>query len=165
MTVGGGTDPSASLGPLMSERGVQKVESHIKQAQSLGAKIEWQAPSDYLKKEFSSGYFYPPTILTGLTPKMDIWTEETFGPLAAIAVFDTEEEALALANDSTVGLGAYLFTNNLSRAWRVAEEIETGMVRRHRFLVLNSVLTISRRMYRSLSITVCSVPQRLPSAA
>jgi len=128
MPVGGGTDPNSVLGPLMTGRGVEKVDAHVKDAIKLGAKIDWQAGSDYLKPEFKNGYFYPPTILTGLNQKMQIWQEESFGPISAIAVFDTEDEALKMANDSTVGLGAYLFTQDVTKAWRVGEKIEAGMV-------------------------------------
>jgi succinate-semialdehyde dehydrogenase/glutarate-semialdehyde dehydrogenase len=128
MPVGGGTDPKAQLGPLMSKRGVGKVDSHVKDALQQGAKINWQAGSDYLSSEFKDGHFYPPTILTGLNPKMKIWQEESFGPISAIAVFETEDEALAMANDSDVGLGAYMFTQDVGRAWRVGEKIQTGMV-------------------------------------
>jgi succinate-semialdehyde dehydrogenase/glutarate-semialdehyde dehydrogenase len=128
MPVGGGTDPTSVLGPLMTERAVAKVDAHVKDATKIGAKVHWQAGPDYLKSEFKNGYFYPPTIITGLSQKMQIWQEESFGPLSAIAVFDTEDEALQMANDSTVGLGAYMFTQDVGRAWRVGEKIEAGMV-------------------------------------
>jgi succinate-semialdehyde dehydrogenase/glutarate-semialdehyde dehydrogenase len=128
MPVGGGKDPASILGPLMTRRAVDKVAAHVKDAIDLGAKLNWQAGPDYLKGEFANGYFYPPTILTGLSEKMQIWQEESFGPLSAIAIFDTEKEALAMANDCTVGLGAYLFTQDVGRAWRFGEKIEAGMV-------------------------------------
>lgn len=128
MKSGGGTDPDASLGPLMTERGVEKVDAHVKDAIKHGAQVSWQAGDNYLNPAFKDGYFYPPTILTGLNDKMQIWHEETFGPLCAIAVFDTEQQAVQMANNTNVGLGAYIFTKDVERAWRVGEEIETGMV-------------------------------------
>ena len=130
MGVGGGLEPSSVIGPLISTAAVEKAARHVQQATLLGAKVAWVADDKtYLPDKFRAGHFYPPTVLTGLTDKMDIWTEETFGPVAALAAFDTEEEAVRLANDSGVGLGAYVYTENLGRALRVAEEIESGMVR------------------------------------
>lgn len=127
--VGGGRDPNVGLGPLMSVRGVEKVKTHVEDALNKGAKLSWQAnKSNYVKDEFKNGFFYPPTIITGLTSEMQIWKEESFGPLSAIGIFENEQEALQKANDSQVGLGAYLFTKDIDRAWRMAEEIETGMV-------------------------------------
>ncbi len=83
-----GTDPNATLGPLMSARGVDKVQQHIEQAQKLGAKIEWQAKKeDFLSsKDFEPGYFVPPTIISGLTDKMDIWQEEVSKRLPCLAL-------------------------------------------------------------------------------
>ncbi|PWN51801.1 succinate-semialdehyde dehydrogenase [Violaceomyces palustris] len=128
MVVGGGSDPKANIGPLISSRAVDKVKHHVEDAISGGAKVVWQYPSPLTGPQFSKGYFYPPTIVTGVNQSMQVWGEETFGPLAAITLFDSEQEAVKLANESKVGLGAYVFTKDMSKAMRTAEEIQTGMV-------------------------------------
>lgn len=128
MKVGGGSDPESAIGPLMSQRAVKKVEEHIADALKHGAKVEWTYPEPIVSSNFINGFFYAPTILSGLNTKMLTWREETFGPLVAIHTFETEKEAVKLANETTVGLGAYLFTQDISRAMRVAEQIRSGMV-------------------------------------
>ncbi len=124
---GDGEDPDVLLGPLITDRAVEKCRSHVEDALSKGAQLYYgpTPPSSFPDK---GGYFYPPTILTGLSDNMQISSEETFGPVAAIRTFETEEEALRIANDSDVGLGAYLYTNDLRVAARMSARIETGMV-------------------------------------
>jgi succinate-semialdehyde dehydrogenase/glutarate-semialdehyde dehydrogenase len=75
-----------------------------------------------------SGFFFAPTILTGVTDTMDIYREETFGPIAPVIVFDDEDEVIAMANDTDYGLASYIYTRNLARAWRVVEQLRFGMV-------------------------------------
>lgn len=128
LVVGGGSDPNAVIGPLMSNNGLDKVKRHVDQATQQGAKVVWTRKEPYLDSRFKKGYFYPPSILVGLNRKMEIWEEETFGPVVAICPFTTEEEAFSLANDASVGLGSYVYTENLSRAMRAADEIKAGMV-------------------------------------
>lgn len=123
---GDGEDESVLLGPLITERAVDKCRQHVKDALSKGAKL-YYGP-DPPQPANDGGYFYPPTILTGLTDDMEICSEETFGPVAAIRSFHTEDEAVRLANDSEVGLGAYVFTNDLRIAARMSTAIETGMI-------------------------------------
>ncbi|UZJ50736.1 hypothetical protein CBS101457_000056 [Exobasidium rhododendri] len=128
MVVGGGSDPKSVIGPLISSRAVEKVKQHVEQACQQGGKVVWTHPSPVTSPQFKDGYFYPPSILLGLNRKMDIWAEETFGPLAAICTFETEEEAFELANDASVGLGSYVYTENISRAMRAADAIRAGMI-------------------------------------
>ena len=124
---GDGEDPDTLLGPLITERAVEKCRSHVQDALTKGAQLYYgpEPPSSFPDK---GGYFYPPTILTGLKDDMQICTEETFGPVAAIRKFDTEDEALRIANNSEVGLGAYVYTNDLRIAARMSSAIETGMI-------------------------------------
>jgi len=129
MAVGGGLDHNSAIGPLISTAALKKVDEHTQDALSKGATQYWQHPASPLTPErFAKGNFYPPTIVVGLTENMKVWEEETFGPLAAIKVFEKEEEVEKLANDTRVGLGAYLYTQDIGRALRVAEAIHAGMV-------------------------------------
>ena len=102
---------------------VEKVEQHIADATAKGAKILAGG-----KRHALGGTFFEPTVLANVTQDMLVAHEETFGPLAPVIRFETEEEAIAMANDSEFGLASYFYSNNLSRVWRVAEAIESGMV-------------------------------------
>jgi succinate-semialdehyde dehydrogenase/glutarate-semialdehyde dehydrogenase len=123
LKLGDGTDTGVTLGPLIDERAVAKVEAHIEDAVSKGAQIVHGGHRSAL-----GGSFFEPTILTGITPLMRIFHEETFGPVAPISIFDTEEEVLGHANDSEFGLAAFIFSKDMATIWRVAEQLETGMV-------------------------------------
>src|SRR5277367_5628585 len=118
-----GLEPDSTQGPLIDEAAVEKVESHIRDAQSKGAKILAGG-----KRHALGGRFFEPTILTDVTAQMAVAREETFGPVAPLFRFKTEAEAIALANDTEVGLAAYLYTRDLARSWRVSEAIEYGIV-------------------------------------
>ena len=118
-----GTDPKSSIGPLINAEAKQKVEQLVADAVAKGAKIRTAGTGDA-----SGALFVQPSVVTGVTADMDIVKEEIFGPVAALMRFETEAEAIRLANDTPFGLAAYLFSQNLSRAWRVAEGIEAGMV-------------------------------------
>ncbi|CAB59619.1 Succinate-semialdehyde dehydrogenase [Schizosaccharomyces pombe] len=122
--VGDGFDSSSAVGPLISQDGCKKVSKHIEDAVSKGAKITVGG------KEISSskGYFFEPTVLSGVTQDMLVASEETFGPLASVFKFDDTEEVIEWANDSDVGLAGYVFTNNLSTMIHVAKELEVGLV-------------------------------------
>jgi succinate-semialdehyde dehydrogenase/glutarate-semialdehyde dehydrogenase len=118
-----GLEAGATQGPLIDDAAVLKVESHIRDAQSKGAKILVGGHRHAL-----GGRFFEPTILTGVTPQMAVAREETFGPVAPLFRFKTEAEAVALANDTEFGLAAYFYGRDMTRIWRVAEALEYGIV-------------------------------------
>lgn len=123
LKVGAGTDEGVTQGPLIDDNAVRKVEEHVADALAKGAQLLSGGKRHALGRSF-----FEPTLLADCTADMTLAHEETFGPLAAIFPFDTEEEAVALANDSEVGLAGYFYTRDLARAWRVAEALEVGMV-------------------------------------
>jgi succinate-semialdehyde dehydrogenase/glutarate-semialdehyde dehydrogenase len=127
MVVGPGDQPGVVIGPLINEAGVDKAQEHVQDAVAKGARVV--AGGERLTEgEFARGSFFAPTVLEGVTPDMLICTEETFGPVAGISRFDTEEEAIRLANDSVYGLCAYFHTRDYARLLRVAEKLEYGIV-------------------------------------
>lgn len=123
LKVGNGLDEGVQQGPLINDAGLKKVETLLKDATDQGAKVLTGGQRHSL-----GGNFFEPTVLTGITPKMRISQEEIFGPLSAISVFNTENEAIAMANDTPFGLASYFYSGNLARIWRVAEALEYGMV-------------------------------------
>ncbi len=123
LKVGNGLTAGIQQGPLINQAAVQKVEMHIHDAVTQGAKIRCGG-----KRHLLGGTFFEPTVLTEVTPTMRIAKEETFGPVAPLFRFNTEEEAIALANDTPAGLAAYCYTRDLGRAWRLAEALEYGMI-------------------------------------
>lgn len=127
LKVGDGLDPETSVGPLIDHNAVAKSEQHVQDAVAKGAKvlIGGKRPS---RPELAGGSFYEPTVLADATDDMLIAQEETFGPVAPIFTFKTEEEVLRRANHTPFGLSAYFFTNDLSRSHRVAEGLEYGIV-------------------------------------
>jgi len=123
LSVGPGLEAGNTIGPLISEEAIDKVETLVAEAVKKGAKVLTGgevAPAGPL--------FYRPSVIGDVTPDMSIVREEIFGPVAALVRFDTEDEVIKLANDTPFGLAAYLFSRNLSRAWRVAERLDAGMV-------------------------------------
>lgn len=123
MKIGSGLDQGTLIGPLIEEKAVQKVEEHVRDAVSKGAKVLTGG-----KRGDGKGHFYVPTVLTGIQPDMLAMREETFGPVAPLMKFETEEEVIRLANSTEYGLAAYFYSRDLARVWRVAEALETGMV-------------------------------------
>lgn len=123
MTVGDGSEAGVVQGPLINQPALEKVERHVADAVANGAKVVVGGRRHALGRTF-----YEPTVLSGVTTKMVVTHEETFGPVAPIYRFKSEEEVVALANDTPFGLAAYFYTNDLGRAFRVAEELECGMV-------------------------------------
>jgi len=118
-----GFETDSTQGPLIDDAAVEKVESHIRDAQAKGAKILAGG-----KRHALGGRFFEPTILTGVTPHMAVAREETFGPVAPLFRFKTEAEAIALANDTEFGLAAYFYGRDIARVWRVAEALEYGII-------------------------------------
>ncbi len=123
LKVGDGAEDGVTTGPLINEAAIAKVENHIADAVSHGAKVIEGGERSEL-----GGTFFKPTILTDVTPEMKVASEETFGPVAPLFRFKTEEEAIAMANDSEFGLAGYFYSQDVTRCWRVAEKMETGMV-------------------------------------
>lgn len=123
LKVGDGRQEGSTQGPLIDEDAIAKVQSHIADAIEKGATIRIGGQRSAL-----GGTFFEPTVLTGVTQEMKVSKEETFGPLAPLFRFKTEDEAVAMANDTEFGLAAYLFTQSTARQWRVGEALEYGMV-------------------------------------
>jgi succinate-semialdehyde dehydrogenase/glutarate-semialdehyde dehydrogenase len=127
MVVGHGTQEGVTIGPLIDERAVDKADEHVQDAIANGARLV--VGGERLEGgEYAGGSFYAPTVLEGVTPEMLISTEETFGPVAGITRFETEEEAIRVANDTVYGLAAYFHTRDYARLLRVAEKLEYGIV-------------------------------------
>lgn len=120
LRVGAGTT-GADIGPLINSAAVAKVESHLADALSLGARIETGGKR-------MEGTFFEPTVISGLNSAMTVAREETFGPLAPVFRFETEEQVIAAANDTEFGLASYVYTRDSARVWRVMEGLEYGMV-------------------------------------
>lgn len=123
LKVGEGAAAGTTQGPLIDDNAVAKIEEHIADAVSKGGRVIVGGHRHALGHSF-----FEPTIIAGCTPEMALAHEETFGPLAPLFVFDSEADAIAMANDTEVGLAGYFYTRDLSRAWRVAEALEVGMV-------------------------------------
>lgn len=123
LEVGDGMSPGTQIGPVISMQAISKIEEHIADAVRLGATILAGG-----SRHFQGGRFFQPTILAGVTHQMKVAREETFGPVAPLFTFDTIEELTAAVNDTEYGLAAYFYTKDLSRAWRLAERLEVGMV-------------------------------------
>jgi succinate-semialdehyde dehydrogenase/glutarate-semialdehyde dehydrogenase len=123
LRVGDGLAGVTDQGPLIDFKAVAKVEEHIADAVAKGANVAAGG-----KRHALGGTFFEPTILTNVTPAMLVAREETFGPVAPLFKFETEAEAISLANDTEFGLAAYVYTRDLARSWRVSEAIEYGIV-------------------------------------
>jgi succinate-semialdehyde dehydrogenase/glutarate-semialdehyde dehydrogenase len=123
LRVGDGRDPQTQQGPLITQAAVDKVVAHIDDAVSKGATVVTGGTLSDL-----GGTFFSPTLVTGATPDMLVAHEETFGPLAPVFKFSTEDEAIAMANDTEFGLAGYFFSRDVGRVTRVAEALEVGVV-------------------------------------
>jgi len=123
LKVGDGQSDGITQGPLIDMAAVEKVEEHITDAVGKGAKLAAGGARHEL-----GGQFFQPTVLTGVTDKMKIAHEETFGPVAPLFRFKTDDEAIEMANNTPYGLAAYFFSRDIGRIWRVAEALEYGMV-------------------------------------
>lgn len=134
LPVGAGTEKDVLIGPLIDADAIVKVEDHIADAVGKGAKVVVGG-----KRHSLGGTFFEPTVLSGVTQAMKVAREETFGPVAPLFRFDTEEQAVAMANDTEFGLAAYFYTEDVRRTWRVAEALEYGMVGHNTGLISNEV--------------------------
>ncbi|MET2525005.1 NAD-dependent succinate-semialdehyde dehydrogenase [Ralstonia sp. SM1884_UCD616_TZ26] len=126
LRVGNGAEPGVQQGPLIHQRAMDKVRAHVDDAVAQGARVLVGGKPHALSAQ--GGAFFEPTVIVDARPGMLVAHEETFGPLAALIPFDTEDEAVAAANDTEFGLAAYFYTRDLGRAWRVSEALESGMV-------------------------------------
>ncbi|KVL65177.1 NADP-dependent succinate-semialdehyde dehydrogenase [Burkholderia ubonensis] len=134
LKVGRGTEPGVTQGPLINEAAVLKVEAHIEDALAKGATVVTGG------KRHALGHgFFEPTVLTGVTPAMKVAKEETFGPLAPLFKFGSDDEVIRLANDTEFGLAAYFYSRDIGRVWKVAEALEYGMVGVNTGLISNEV--------------------------
>lgn len=124
MHLGFSFDLTIEMGPLINDAQLQKVTQHVQDALDKGAQLETGGKA----RPNLAPFFYEPTILTGVTPEMAVFREETFGPVVAVYPFDTEEEALHLANDTEYGLNAAVFSQDLDRAMELARQIRAGSV-------------------------------------
>ena len=123
LVVGNGLDESTQQGPLISENAIEKVSNHIEDAKNSGAIITTGGNPHSL-----GGLFFEPTVLTGVSDEMLISKEETFGPVAPIFSFETEQEVIERANNTPYGLAAYFYTTDLAKSWRGSEQLDYGMV-------------------------------------
>jgi len=123
LNVGNGMDEGTTTGPLISQAAVEKVENHLQDAVSKGAKIITGGESHSL-----GGTFYQPTVVTNVDQSMTVAREETFGPLAPLFRFDSVEDVIEQANDTEFGLASYFYARDISRVWQVAEALDYGMV-------------------------------------
>ena len=123
LRIGDGLKGATDQGPLIDGKALAKVEEHIADAVSKGAKVAFGG-----KRHALGGTFFEPTVLTGVTPQMAVAREETFGPVAPLFRFETEADAIRMANDTEFGLASYFYTRDLARSWRVSEALEYGIV-------------------------------------
>lgn len=132
LVVGDGLDGVTHQGPLINSAAVDKVERHVQDATRLGGEV-------LTGGQRIDGCFYQPTVIKNATRDMELFREETFGPLAGLIRFEHEREALEMANDTSAGLAAYVYTRDASRSWRVAEALEYGMVGHNTGLISTTV--------------------------
>jgi succinate-semialdehyde dehydrogenase/glutarate-semialdehyde dehydrogenase len=121
LKAGSGFEEGVTQGPLIDMKAVEKVESHIRDAVSKGATVVKGGSR-------GSGRFFAPTVLTGVTPVLDVAREETFGPVAPLFRFESEADAISLSNRTEFGLAAYFYGRDVGRVWRVAEALEFGII-------------------------------------
>jgi succinate-semialdehyde dehydrogenase / glutarate-semialdehyde dehydrogenase len=134
LRVGDGSTEGVTQGPLIDVAALTKVEEHVADALSKGATVICGGQRSVL-----GGNFYEPTLISDVSLEMNVMHEETFGPVAAVFRFSTEEEAIRVANDTEVGLASYVYTNDMSRFFRMADALETGMVGINTGLISNEV--------------------------
>ncbi|RZI44358.1 NADP-dependent succinate-semialdehyde dehydrogenase I [Herbaspirillum sp. HC18] len=134
LKVGNGLEPGVTQGPLIDQDAVGKVEQHVADALAKGGRVLTGG-----KRHALGQTFFEPTVISGVTSEMRVAKEETFGPVAPLFRFKTDEEAIALANDTEFGLASYFYSRDIGRVWRVAEGLESGMVGINTGLISNEV--------------------------
>jgi succinate-semialdehyde dehydrogenase / glutarate-semialdehyde dehydrogenase len=134
LKVGNGFDPGVQQGPLIDQAAVEKVEEHIEDAVSKGGRVLLGG-----KRHALGQTFFEPTVIADVTPEMKVAKEETFGPLAPLFRFETDEQAIEMANDTEFGLASYFYSRDIGRIWRAAEGLESGMVGINTGLISNEV--------------------------
>jgi succinate-semialdehyde dehydrogenase/glutarate-semialdehyde dehydrogenase len=127
MKAGNGMTEGVTVGPLIDQTAMSKMERQVADARGKGARII-TGGKRLTGQELDGGHFYAPTLIAEVTSNMLIYREETFGPLAPVTVFDTDDEALAMANDTAYGLASYVYTRDIRRAFRAMESLQFGMV-------------------------------------
>ncbi|KAI0172236.1 aldehyde dehydrogenase [Hypoxylon sp. FL1284] len=127
LRVGHGLDADTTMGPLTVASGVDKVAAQVEDARARGASV-LTGGRRFGRKDGKNGYYFEPTVVAGATPDMRVAHEETFGPLIALFPFETEDEAVRAANNTSMGLASYCFTKNVDRMWRLFENLEAGMI-------------------------------------
>ena len=132
LVVGDGTEDGVEVGPLVGTPALAKVEELVADAVTRGARVVVGG-----ERPDRPGYFYPPTVLAEVSPASALMSQEIFGPVAPVIAFDTEEEAVRLANDTPWGLVGYLYTRDVDRGFRVSEAVEVGMMGLNTGLVSN----------------------------
>ncbi|MCT9182499.1 NAD-dependent succinate-semialdehyde dehydrogenase [Acinetobacter baumannii] len=132
--IGNGLEAGHDIGPLINASAVKKVEAHIQDALDKNGRLVVGG-----KRHTAGELFFEPTLIADVTADMDVATQETFGPLAAIFKFETEQQAVEMANATEFGLAAYCYTKDLGRAWRMSEQLEYGMVGINKGLISNEV--------------------------
>ena len=123
LKVGNGMEAGIQQGPLIDMRAVEKVEAHISDAVGKGARVVVGG-----KRHALGGTFFEPTVLVDVTTDMAVTREETFGPVAPLFRFETEEQAIQMANDTEFGLASYFYSRDIGRVWRVSEGLEYGII-------------------------------------
>ncbi|KAK2751405.1 hypothetical protein FQN55_000678 [Onygenales sp. PD_40] len=125
LVIGHGAQPTTTMGPVTTPRSLDKAAGQVEDARKLGGKV---ILGGQRKTDCGGGYFFEPTIITDMSKEMLISREETFAPIAALYRFETEEEAVEWANDTSMGLASYAFTKDVDRMWRMLENLEAGMI-------------------------------------
>jgi succinate-semialdehyde dehydrogenase/glutarate-semialdehyde dehydrogenase len=127
LTVGSGLDPASDVGPLINDAAVAKVETHVMDAIDKGARL-LVGGHRLDRGAHAGGSFYAPTVLANVTEDMLVAREETFGPVAPVIAFEEEDEVVERANSTEYGLAAYIYTDDMKKAMRIAEKLEYGLV-------------------------------------